>query len=48
MDQKTRRLERLKANDYDETRGVHAGWCRGCKQEKWDLSNDDGYCGDCN
>tara|TARA_R110002012_G_scaffold109947_4_gene254218 strand:+ start:266 stop:388 length:123 start_codon:yes stop_codon:yes gene_type:complete len=38
----------MKADDYDETRGVHAGWCRGCKQEKWDLSNDDGYCGDCN
>lgn len=38
----------MKADDYDETRGCHAGWCRGCKQEKWDLSNDDGYCGDCN
>lgn len=33
---------------HDEARGVHSGWCRGCKKIKHTLSNDDGWCGDCN
>ena len=33
---------------YDEARGVHSGWCRGCQKIKHTLSNDDGWCGDCN
>ena len=24
------------------------GTCRGCKEVKFDISEDDGYCGDCN
>ena len=24
------------------------GYCRGCKEVKHDISNDDGYCSDCN
>jgi len=27
---------------------THTGWCRGCKKMKYTLSNEDGYCGDCN
>ena len=34
--------------DYDEARGRHTGICRACKQRSFDISNDDGYCGDCN
>lgn len=32
----------------DESQGRHAGICRSCDEHKPDLSNDDGYCGDCN
>ena len=36
-------------NNFDEeSQGTHAGYCRGCNQMKYDLSNGDGYCGDCN
>lgn len=34
--------------EWDESMGRHSGYCRGCKQMQPDLSNDDGYCGDCN
>ena len=34
--------------DWDISQGVHSGICRGCGQHKNDLSNDDGWCGDCN
>ena len=34
--------------EWDISMGRHSGVCRGCKKMKWDLSNDDGYCGDCN
>ena len=34
--------------EYDIAEGRHYGYCRGCKQMKHDLSNDDGWCGDCN
>ncbi len=33
---------------YDESTGRHRGICRACKNYSNDLSNDDGYCGDCN
>ena len=36
------------SEDYDESQGTHSGWCRGCKKMKHNLSNDDGWCGDCN
>ena len=32
----------------DESQMRCRGWCRGCKQEKYGLSGDSGYCGDCN
>ena len=47
-------------NDYDDecdhdngictdiAHGTHSGICRACKKWGHDLSNDDGYCGDCN
>tara|TARA_Y100001949_G_C15973222_1_gene324888 strand:- start:781 stop:906 length:126 start_codon:yes stop_codon:yes gene_type:complete len=35
-------------HDIDESQGVHSGICRACKKFAYDLSNDDGYCGDCN
>ena len=34
--------------DYDESQGTHSGRCRGCGFYKHTLSNDDGWCGDCN
>lgn len=34
--------------DYDQSQGRHSGFCRGCNQHQPDLSNDDGYCGNCN
>ena len=34
--------------DYDPSQGRHSGMCRGCNSHQPDLSNDDGYCGDCN
>ena len=34
--------------DYDEAQGVHSGVCRGCGKYAHNLSNDDGWCGDCN
>jgi len=35
-------------DECDESMGTHMGVCRGCYERKFDLSNDDGYCGDCN
>jgi hypothetical protein len=36
-------------DDFDiDSQGTHCGVCRGCKKFKTDLSNDDGWCGDCN
>jgi hypothetical protein len=32
----------------DEAHGTHSGICRACGNHGNDLSNDDGYCGDCN
>ena len=32
----------------DEAHGRHSGVCRGCGKWSHDLSNDDGWCGDCN
>jgi len=32
----------------DIAHGTHSGICRACKKWGHDLSNDDGYCGDCN
>ncbi len=32
----------------DESEGIHYGRCRGCGFYAHTLSNDDGYCGDCN
>ncbi len=32
----------------DESEGMHYGECRGCGFYSHTLSNDDGYCGDCN
>jgi len=34
--------------DYDPSQGRHSGVCRGCHNHQPDLSNDDGYCGNCN
>lgn len=34
--------------DFDPSQGRHSGVCRGCHEHQPDLSNDDGYCGDCN
>lgn len=34
--------------DYDPSQGRRSGVCRGCHSHQPDLSNDDGYCGDCN
>jgi len=34
--------------EYDESQGRHRAYCRGCGEIKYDCSNDDGYCGDCN
>jgi hypothetical protein len=34
--------------DYDPSQGRHSGYCRGCESHQPDVSNDDGYCGDCN
>ena len=28
--------------------GTHSGVCRGCGTYQTDLSNEDGWCGDCN
>ena len=36
------------SEEYDESMGRHTGICRGCGHHSNDLSNDDGYCGDCN
>lgn len=36
------------SEEYDESQGRHYGWCRGCRKMKYDCSNDDGWCGDCN
>ena len=33
--------------DYDEAQQRAYAWCRGCKQMKYDVLNDNGYCGDC-
>ena len=38
----------IEDNWDEESQGTHAGWCRGCKKMKYNLSNDDGWCGDCN
>jgi len=32
----------------DISHGVHSGICRGCGNYAHNLSNDDGWCGDCN
>ena len=32
----------------DIAHGVHSGICRGCGNYAHNLSNDDGWCGDCN
>ena len=32
----------------DIAHGTHSGKCRACGFWAHDLSNDDGYCGDCN
>ena len=34
--------------EHDDSEGVHYGLCRGCGFYAHTLSNDDGYCGDCN
>ncbi len=34
--------------EYDEAYGRHTGICRACKKMSFNISNDDGYCGDCN
>jgi hypothetical protein len=39
---------RAEIEDIDESQGRHSGICRACNKHKFDLSNDDGYCGDCN
>ena len=32
----------------EEAHGTHSGVCRGCGKYAHNLSNDDGWCGDCN
>jgi hypothetical protein len=32
----------------DEAHGRHSGVCRGCGNFSTQLSNDDGWCSDCN
>ena len=32
----------------DDAHGTHSGVCRGCGNYAHNLSNDDGWCGDCN
>ena len=32
----------------DEAHGRHSGICRGCGNFSTQLSNDDGWCSDCN
>ena len=34
--------------DQDPSYQRHSGMCRGCNKFKHHISNDDGYCGDCN
>ena len=42
---------RTTMDDYDEgldeSQMRHAGKCRGCKEWKYDVLADNGYCGDC-
>jgi hypothetical protein len=32
----------------DESQMRYRGFCRGCKEIKYDVLADDGYCSDCN
>jgi hypothetical protein len=32
---------------HDEADGVHSGICRACKKYSNSVSNDSGYCGEC-
>ena len=39
--------EELRERESDPALGRHSGICRACKEHKGDLSNDSGYCMDC-
>ena len=39
--------EELRERESDPALCRHSGICRACKEHKGDLSNDSGYCMDC-